>query len=272
MSTFNTAFIGAGNMSGAIIAGLLDAGFSPSQLSASAPSQATRDALRDRGLSRVAADNTTIAAQADVIVLGVKPYKVREVCLELAPALRSGQLVVSVAAGISAKSLAAWLGEVPDIIRCMPNTPAMLGAGASALFAHGAVPDAQQRRAEQIMQAVGIVRWVKEDSQLHAVTAISGSGSAYFFQFMEAMINEGERMGLDSEVARTLCAQTCIGAGRMLAEGSDSARVLRQNVCSPGGTTERAVDVFNAAGLEDIVATAMRACYARSEEMGEELS
>ncbi|MDP5053617.1 MAG: pyrroline-5-carboxylate reductase [Congregibacter sp.] len=272
MSEFSTAFIGAGNMSRSIIGGLLASGVKADSISASNPSDGPLEALRNLGLSQLAQDNTTVAKSADVVVLAVKPQRIRGVCEELADTMRDDQLVVSIATGVAAASLHRWLGAKAQVVRCMPNTPALLGAGASGLFAQASVSAANRQRAEQIMRAVGIVRWVDEESLLHAVTAVAGSAPAYFFQFMEAMIDEAQRMGLDEESARTLCANTCIGAGRMLAEGDCDAAELRRRVCSPKGTTERAVASFTAAGLEDVVSEAMQACYARSQEIARELS
>ncbi|GAB5412699.1 MAG: pyrroline-5-carboxylate reductase [Congregibacter sp.] len=272
MSAFQTAFIGAGNMAGSILGGMLVNGFDAQHIAASAKTEASLTRLRGLNLRAVAADNREIAEGSDVVVLSVKPQIMRKVCEEIAPVLRENQLAVSVAAGIPADSLHRWLGGNIAVVRCMPNTPSLLGVGASGLFAHGAVSRAQRDQATSIMQAVGVVRWVEDEALLHAVTAVSGSGPAYFFQFMEAMIAEGQRMGLDAESARTLCAQTCMGAGRMLAEADVDAAELRRRVCSPGGTTERAVQSFAADDIEAVVGRAMRACYERSKEMGEELA
>lgn len=272
MNAFTTAFIGAGNMATSIIGGMLAGGFDAQQISATAKSAESVAALNAMGLRDASSDNIKIAADAGVIVLAVKPQIMRSVCEEIAPVVRSGQLAISVAAGTPAASLNAWLGGKASVVRCMPNTPSLLGAGASGLFAHGEVSDAQRQQAEGIMQAVGLVRWVEDEALLHAVTAVSGSGPAYFFQFMEAMIAEGQRMGLDVDTARTLCAHTCMGAGRMLAEGDVDAAELRQRVCSPGGTTERAVESFSADDLASLVSRAMRACQVRSIEMSEELA
>ncbi len=272
MSTFTTAFVGAGNMASSIIGGLLAGGFDADSISAANPSEEPLNALRKLGLSVLGNDNSAIAGPADVVVLAVKPQIIRGVCEALAPVMREGQLVMSVAAGVAADSLDRWLGGRADVVRCMPNTPSQLGAGASGLFAHSSVSELNRERAETVMRAVGVVEWVDSESLLHAVTAIAGSAPAYFFQFMEAMIAEGTRMGLDPDSARTLCAQTCIGAGRMLAEGDLDAAELRRRVCSPRGATERAVASFTASDLDSIVSKAMRACYARSEEMARELS
>jgi pyrroline-5-carboxylate reductase len=251
---------------------MLAAGFDPDSISAANPSEPPLNALKALGLSALGHDNRAIAGSADVVVLAVKPQIIRGVCEALAPVMRDGQLVISVATGVAAESLDRWLGGRAEVVRCMPNTPAALGAGASGLFARAGVSADNRERAEKIMCAVGVVRWVESESLLHAVTAIAGSAPAYFFQFMEAMINEGERMGLDPETARTLCAQTCIGAGRMLLEGEVDAAELRRRVCSPRGTTERAVASFSESDLQGIVGKAMQACHARSEEIARELS
>ncbi|MFK8042806.1 pyrroline-5-carboxylate reductase [Congregibacter sp.] len=272
MSGFTTAFIGAGNMSRSIISGLVTSGFDASSIRASNPSDGPFEELRNIGLTHLAHSNLSVAETADVVVLGVKPNLIREVCEELSPVLGANQLVVSVAAGVAADSIHNWLGAKSDVVRCMPNTPSQIGRGASGLFARSAVSAANRQRAEDVMRAVGVVRWVDDESLLHAVTAVAGSAPAYFFQFMEAMIEEAQRMGLDAESARTLCAQTCIGAGRMLAEGDVDAAELRRRVCSPNGTTERAVMAFSAGGLDKLVSKAMQDCYARSQEMGRELS
>lgn len=259
-------------MAGSIIGGLLAAGVSPARLAASDPEPGNLERMRGLGLTRLSTDNAEVAGNADVVVLAVKPQLLQEVCESLAPVMGRGQLAISIAAGVGADSLQSWLGDGTAVVRCMPNTPALLGAGASALYAHGAVSEEQRHQAQQTLEAVGRVRWVEEELLLHAVTAVSGSGPAYFFLFMEAMIAEGERMGLDAQSARTLCAQTCVGAGRMLLEGEADAGELCRRVCSPGGTTERAVEAFRAADLEAIVGEAMRACVRRSEEMARELS
>ena len=269
---FSVAFIGAGNMAASIMAGLIDAGADPAQLRAADPGEQAQANARELALGSVGTDNQQAAAGADVVILAVKPQVLRAVCEDIAPVMARGQLVISIAAGIGTESLREWLGAAPAIVRCMPNTPSLLRAGASALYADAGV-DAQQRsRAAAVMQAVGIVRWVDDEQLMHAVTAISGSAPAYFFLFMEAMIAEGERMGLDAETARILCAQNCIGAGRMVDEGSVDAAELRRRVTSPGGTTERAIAAFTDGELATLVQKAMRACEARSEEMARELS
>ena len=272
MSAFSTAFVGAGNMAGSMIAGLLAAGFKASHIRAADPAAERLARLAVRGIEHLGSDNAACARGADVIVLAVKPQVLKAVCEPLAPVLKRGQVVVSIAAGVAAHSLRARLGPEPALVRCMPNTPALVRSGASALYACGAIEPWQRQRAQTVLEAVGIARWVEREEQLHAVTALSGSGPAYFFQFMETMIAEGQRMGLDAETARILCAQTCMGAGRMLSEGAQSAAELRRQVCSPGGTTERALAAFSAGDLDGLVARAMRHCHARSAELAAELA
>ena len=271
MDTFSVAFVGAGNMTNSMVGGLLAAGFAPEDLAAADPIADSRDRLGARGI-RVGDDNASITTGADLIVLAVKPQVLREVCNGLRGQLKRKPVVVTIAAGIPAESVATWLGGDIAVVRCMPNTPALLGLGASALCAHGEVPARQRQQAEAVLGAVGTVCWVEDEDLMHAVTALSGSGPAYFFQFMEAMIGAAEAMGLDAETARTLCAQTCAGAGQMLLRGDASATELRQRVCSPGGTTERAVESFTAAGLAPAVHAAMNAALQRSRELEKELT
>ena len=272
MDHFNTAFVGAGNMAVSIIGGMRSAGFGADRIAASAKTGRHFDGLRALGIEQLSTDSEVIVRDADVVVLAVKPQVLREACTAIAPVLQRGQLVLSVAAGVSAASIASWIGTATSLVRCVPNTPSLVGLGASALYAHGEVPAAQRQRAEAILAAVGVVRWVEDESLLHAATALSGSGPAYFFLFMEAMIDEAQRMGLDADTARTLCAQTCLGAGHMLAHGDVDAAELRRRVTSPGGTTERAIALFRAAGLEDIVGRAMRGAAERSGELARELA
>jgi len=269
---FSIAFIGAGNMSSSIVGGLLTAGFPAEDIAAAAPGTTNLDRLQRLGVARVGHDNLAVAREADVVVLGVKPQVLREVCTGLAGQLRAEQLVLSIAAGVSASSIAAWLGPEPSVVRCMPNTPALLGSGASTLCAHGTVPAVQRERAERILSAVGVACWVEDEEHLHAATALAGSGPAYFFQLMEGMIDAATRMGLEADAARILCAQTCIGAGRMLAEGDSSAAELRRRVCSPGGTTEQAVAAFTRGQLPELVDSAMNAALERSRELARELA
>ena len=259
-------------MAGSIIDGLLDRGFPAERLRVSSPGQASLEGLRARGIEQVSTDNREAAAPADVVVLCVKPYRMREVCEEIAPVLRDHQLVLSVAAGVSCASIERWIAEGATVLRCVPNTPARIGAGVTAVFSAIPLDAARRKVIDTIMGAVGPVCWVEEEEAMNWVTALSGSGPAYFFLVMEAMIDEAVRMGLDRETARTLCARTCAGAGLMLARDGGDAATLRRNVTSPGGTTEQAIGVFEDAGLRDIVSRAMQAALRRSRELAVENS
>ena len=259
-------------MAGSIIGGLVASGHPAALISAADPFP---DSLRRLGeMAPVATfnDNAEAAAGADVIILAVKPQVMAEACGSIAPAVReSGALVISIAAGVTIASMAARLGQQAAIVRCMPNTPALLGCGASGLFANANVSAAQRQQAEHVVGAVGITRWVPDEGALDAVTALSGSGPAYFFLFMEAMIEAGCRLGLDRETATTLALQTGLGAARMALEDSADLVELRRRVTSPGGTTERAVQRFEQDGLRQIVEDAMQAAADRAAEMAREM-
>lgn len=269
MSTSKIAFIGAGNMAKAIIGGLLAEGYSASRIIAAGPRLETFAAVKQEFPVEITTDNNAAAAQADVIVLAVKPQLLKDVSLALRRSLAHKPLVISVAAGITTESLANWLGEDQAIVRCMPNTPSQLRVGASGLFANARVSEAQKSLANAILGAVGIVQWLDEEHLLNAVTAVSGSGPAYFFLVMEAMIEAGEKLGLSRECAAELTLQTALGAA-MLAKGSEyDVAELRRRVTSPKGTTEQAINTFEQAQLRDTVLQAMTACSNRAVELSE---
>lgn len=269
MSKEKIAFIGAGNMAQAIIGGLLAEGYDRQQLIASGPRQETLDKVQQEFGITTTTDNGAAAAMADVVILAVKPQLLKDVSIALADAIAHKPLIISVAAGITTGSLGNWLGEEQAIIRCMPNTPSQLRAGASGVFANPYVTDAQKAVANQILGAVGSVQWLDEERLINAVTAVSGSGPAYFFLFMEAMIDAGEKLGLSRECAADLTLQTALGAA-MLAKGSDiDVAELRRRVTSPKGTTEQAINAFEREALRETVLTAMTACANRAEELSE---
>jgi pyrroline-5-carboxylate reductase len=181
-------------------------------------------------------------------------------------------LIISISAGIRSQSIAHWLNaHAISIVRTMPNTPSLIGTGATGLYANGVTNELQKNIAEQLMRSVGIALWVEEEAQLDAVTAISGSGPAYFFLFMQALQASGEALGLDEKTARLLTLQTALGAAKMAFETADSLEELRRKVTSPNGTTERAIATFKTEGLEALVAKATHAACARADEMGKEL-
>jgi pyrroline-5-carboxylate reductase len=271
MTDYSIAFVGAGNMASSLIRGLLQRGFSPGRIAAADPSSTCRDALAATGIA-LAEDNEAVLADADVVVLAVKPQVMPQLLPALAPVLaRRKPLLISIAAGIRCDSLRRWAGSALPIVRCMPNTPALVGAGATGLYASADVSELQRQRAGEILGAVGINTWVDNEDLLDAVTAVSGSGPAYFFLFMEAMIDAGTRLGLTPEQASLLVRQTALGASRMALEGADGVAELRRKVTSPGGTTERAVQAFEAGNFRHLVERAMVACAERSVQLAQEL-
>ena len=265
-------FIGAGNMAGAIIGGMIDSGFSADAITATSPDDSMLAPLRERLGIHTSTDNAAAVAEADVVVLAVKPQIMRQVCEGMRDAVQARRpLIVSVAAGLPAETLERWLGGDLPLVRCMPNTPSLVGAGAAGLYANPRVSEAQRELATELLEAVGLVEWVEEEGLLEAVTAVSGSAPAYFFLMFEAMEEAGARLGLPADTARRLAMQTAFGAARMAMDSDQPPGELKRNVMSPGGTTERAISHFEDAGMRRIVADAMDACAARAREMAEEL-
>jgi len=264
------AFIGAGNMAGSIIGGLLNRGLPAEHIAVSDPVEAALAALAPRGV-RLAPDNAAAVAGADVVVLAVKPQVMAAVAGELAPALATAApVVVSIAAGIDCASLQQWLGPDVPVVRCMPNTPALVGAGMAALYAGPGTEDSQRALAEQVMAPTGELLWVEEEALLDAVTAVSGSGPAYFFLVMEAMQAAGEQLGLSPAQARRLVGQTALGAAQMAVGERVEAAELRRRVTSPGGTTEQAIHCLEQGGLRSLFHRALVAARDRSAELTRE--
>jgi pyrroline-5-carboxylate reductase len=271
MSTidFSIGFIGGGNMAAAIVRGLVAAGVAPRQISVTDPQPAARERIHAIGDGIAAGtDNATVAASADVLVLAVKPQALADVCATLAPARKPGQLVVSIAAGVRLASLAAWLGADTPLVRAMPNQPALVGAGITALVAPASVTPADRARAAAVLEAAGPVVWLDDESLMDAVTAVSGSGPAYFYLLTELLAAAGQAVGLPPALAATLARQTAFGAGRTLAETDQEAAALRAAVTSPGGTTAAALAEFERAGLAAIVTRAVTAARDRGVELG----
>jgi pyrroline-5-carboxylate reductase len=265
------AFIGGGNMAGSLVGGLLARGWEPGQIGVSDPAANAQARFRALGV-RASGDNRAVAADADIVVLAVKPQQMRDACAEIAEAVAArAPLVISIAAGIETGALQAWLGEEATIVRCMPNTPALLQCGATVLYAGPAVHSDARRAAHQILECIGFVAWVDREELLHAVTALSGSGPAYYFLVMEAMQLAGETLGLDPELCRVLTAQTALGAARMALEPGAEVSELRRRVTSPGGTTERALRVFEKRGLRRVFESAIGAAAERSRELSGEM-
>ena len=265
-------FIGAGNMASALVGGLLAKGWPTTALMLTDVSEAALSVHAARGLS-TGTDNAALVANVDIVVLAVKPQAMKAVTQALATTAQQAKpLFISIAAGIPAESLSQWLGGDAAIVRAMPNTPALVQAGATGLYANAAVSHEQREQAEQVLAAVGIALWVDTEAKIDAVTAVSGSGPAYFFYLVEAMINAGVKLGLDPQDARDLALQTALGAAQIAITADVGPAELRRRVTSPNGTTEQAVAVFDRAGLADIVEQAMRACAERGESLAIELS
>ncbi len=272
MKTPHIAFVGAGNMASSIIGGLLANGHPASSISASDPHQPSLEKLRETAPVAIHAENADAVAEADIIILAVKPQVMAEAAASIADAVASNAaLVISIAAGITVASLEARLGEHAAIVRCMPNTPALLGAGASGLYANDRTTETQRAYAEQVLGAVGITCWVGSEAELDAITALSGSGPAYFFLFTEAMIDAGCELGRERETARQLALQTALGAARMGLESDVDLIELRRRVTSPGGTTQSAIESFEHDGLRALVNNAMQAAARRAVEMARDM-
>lgn len=255
-------------MAMSLISGLIGSGTDPEAIAASDPLADRRALLEELGV-RTSAENARVLDGAAGVVLAVKPQVLGDV-LKALDGLRTDQLVVSIAAGVPTTAIAAWTSPVQPVVRAMPNTPALLGAGVTALYAGPAVDDDGRALAERILGAAGRTLWVDEEGKLDAVTAVSGSGPAYFFYLMEAMIEAGIDQGLDGETATVLTLETAYGAALMARERTDPPATLRANVTSPGGTTAAALGVLDAEGTREIIKRALGRARARSTELAEE--
>jgi pyrroline-5-carboxylate reductase len=262
------AFIGGGNMARSLIGGLLKTGIASSAISVAEPRADARQELgREFGVACFA-ENRLAAAEADVLLLAVKPQIMPSLHAELRDTLqRHRPLLISIAAGVRVDQLERWFGHGLPIVRCMPNTPALIGAGATGLYANHRVSPAQRAQAQHMLDAVGQTRWIDDERLMDTVTAVSGSGPAYFFALVEALEDAAVAQGMPREAARALAAQTCLGAGRMMVESGEDPGVLRQRVTSPNGTTQAALESFAADGLARITARAVAAATRRGEEM-----
>ncbi|MCF7749605.1 pyrroline-5-carboxylate reductase [Bacillus subtilis subsp. subtilis] len=268
MSATTVTFIGGGNMARSLIAGLIRQGVAPAHVHVAEPVDALREQLAlDFGVNTYASASDA-AAQGGVWVLAVKPQVLRDVCASLA-ALAGARhpLVVSIAAGITSAQLARWLGGHPAVVRAMPNTPALLGAGVTGLYATDGVSAAQRQQADTVLASAGRTVWIADEARMDAVTAVSGSGPAYVFLLAEAMEAAGIAQGLPPDAARTLVVQTLLGASRMLDESGEAPAELRRRVTSPNGTTQAAIERFQADGFEAIVARAIEAATLRGQAL-----
>ncbi|HEV2112275.1 MAG TPA: pyrroline-5-carboxylate reductase [Gammaproteobacteria bacterium] len=267
------AFIGGGNMAKSLIGGLVKQGCDPGRISVADPSPEQRALLSARFPVRVTADNQDAAHDAELLVFAVKPQVLRAAAEGLAGTVRARKpLVVSIAAGVTEPDIRAWLGGDAAVVRAMPNTAALVGAGAAALYANRQVTPPQRALAQAMLEAVGIAVWIEDESLMDAVTALSGSGPAYFFLLMECMEAAARDLGLPVEVARALMQQTAYGAARMALETGTAPADLRAQVTSPGGTTAAALAVLQEAGLDAIVSRALTAARDRGRQLSQESS
>jgi pyrroline-5-carboxylate reductase len=260
-------FIGGGNMAAAMIGGLLQKGFTAADIKV-AETSPQRCAWLAQEYGVTANANTDAILTAEVIVLAVKPQQLADV-LRALPALKPEQLVLSIAAGVRASDISRWLDHHPAVVRAMPNTPALVGAGIAGLFALPGVTDKQKAQANRILEAVGQAVWVQQEAQIDVVTAISGSGPAYVFYFIEALEQAGIDLGLPAETARLLTLQTFFGAAALAIEDQSAPAELRARVTSKGGTTERGILALEEAGVAHAIGLAARAAAERAAEMGE---
>ena len=265
----NITFVGGGNMTSALIGGLLLQGYSSTQIHVVETNAERREKIKQEFNVEAAADLAEGIADGNIVLLAVKPQQLSIVAQELA-ALLKNQLVISIAAGIRATDLSRWLGGYGRIVRAMPNTPAFIRAAATGLYALPGVSAEEKHCAESILAAVGSVLWFEREELLDAVTAISGSGPAYVFYFIEAMEKAAEELGLDAIQARQLVLETFLGAARLASQSNENATSLRARVTSPGGTTERAIQALENAGVKNAIIDAIHIANQRSHELGDE--
>ena len=267
------SFIGGGNMAQALISGLISCGVKPSLITVADPNSEAREQLAAKGLNTVdpTADAKAAVINADIVVLAVKPQVMKAVVSGFADVLDK-QLVISVAAGLSTALLSNMLGGYSNIVRAMPNTPAMIQMGATGLYGTDDISAEQKQLATAVMEASGLVMWVDKEEHMHAVTAVSGSAPAYMFYFIESMVDGAVALGLDKEQASALAMQTMLGAAKMALGSEDAPSELRRKVTSPNGTTQAAIESMQANDISRQIVEAMQACYDRSQALSEEMS
>ncbi len=266
----NICFIGGGNMAQALIGGLLSRGLPTTRITVSDPVEQIRHILEEKNI-QTTTDNVDSIKNADVVVLAVKPQVLATV-LQPLKGLLSDKLVISIIAGAEIQTISDLIGGSQRIVRVMPNTPALVQTGAHGIYASEAVNAQDRELTSQILAATGLTIWVDNEAQIDAVTAVSGSGPAYFFYLMESMILAGKNLGLDEKIATALTLQTALGAAQMAITSSNSPTELRKNVTSPNGTTQAALEVFDRAQISQNIQAALAAAQKRSQELAQELS
>ena len=265
----NITFIGGGNMAQALIGGLISRGLPATRITVSDPVAQIRELLLEKDV-HVTEDNVTAIKDADIVVLAVKPQVLGSVLKPL-QGLFEQKLIISIVAGAEIQTISELTGN-DRVVRVMPNTPALVQTGAHGIFAKEEVGAKDRELATQVLAATGLTLWVATEAQIDAVTAVSGSGPAYFFYMMESMIRAGKNMGLDEKVATALTLQTALGAAQMAITSSNTPAELRKNVTSPNGTTQAAIEVFDHAHISQNIQAALAAAQKRSQELAQELS
>lgn len=263
-------FLGGGNMAGALIGGMINKGFPAADISVIEISEEGQKHLRHSFGVRCYSAPSPSALECDVLLLAVKPQQMREACASVKKLLHE-QLIISIAAGLRLADLSRWLGGYERLVRVMPNTPALIGAGVAGMFALPTVSEAERLGAERIMQAVGSTLWVADEARIDAVTAISGSGPAYAFLLIEAMQQAAVDLGFSPSQARQLSIETVLGAAKLASISEETAATLRERVTSKGGTTEAALRVMNDRGVKEAIVAGALAANARSSELGDQL-
>lgn len=265
----NICFIGGGNMAQALIGGLISRGLPATRITVSDPVENVRVFLSEKDV-HVTDDNVAAIRDADIVVFAVKPQVLTNVLKPL-KGLFAEKLVMSIVAGAEIATIAQLL-DTDQVVRVMPNTPALVQTGAHGLYATAAVDIQSRELASQVLAATGLTIWVNSEAQIDAVTAVSGSGPAYFFYMMESMIRAGKNLGLDEKVATALTLQTALGAAQMAITSANTPAELRKNVTSPNGTTQAALEVFDRAQISQNIQAALAAAQKRSQELAQELS
>jgi pyrroline-5-carboxylate reductase len=262
------AFVGAGNMATSLIGGLIKQGFSADNIWASSPEKDHLYHLQKSFSVHITQDNRTAVQHADIVIFAVKPQVIKHVVTDLAATINQKKpLLISIVAGTTVLQMNEWLQESHAIIRVMPNTPALLGVGASALYANEHTRSEQRKNAEEIFSSVGLTVFLENEPLIDVVAALSGSGPAYFFYMMDALVKKAVDLGLEEAIARKLIAQTALGSAEMILQNSSSLNQLQKNVTSPGGGTEQAVKVFEQRKLDEILQAGLQAAHQRYLEL-----
>jgi pyrroline-5-carboxylate reductase len=261
-------FLGGGNMASALIGGMLNQGFPPGEIAVIEINEDSRSRLEKDYRVRCYAEQDPVALRCDALLLAVKPQQMRAACASLHKHLKQ-QLIISIAAGLRLSDLSRWLDGYDKLVRAMPNTPALISSGVTGLFALPTVSEAERLGAERILQAVGSTLWVADESQIDAVTAISGSGPAYVFLFIEALQQAALQLGFSDRQARQLAIETTLGAAKLVAQSDEAASALRERVTSKGGTTEAALLMMAERGVKSGIIAGALAAHTRSGELGQ---